>query len=115
MEVALEDYSPLFSSPHPMATTCQICAGPIDPPDLHQFCVTFLCLADVKVALMDNTCTHCAELPVCALGSRREVAQATAGMSPTDASEPLVGPPSSRDEFNAVDFADASLHREEER
>lgn len=92
-----------------MAATCQICAGPIDPPDLHQFCVTCLGLAHAEAALTDDTCAHCAELPVRALRARREVARATAGMRPTAASEPLVGPPPPEVEFDDVNFAEVSF------
>lgn len=89
-----------------MTSTCRTCSGPIVPPDTHRFCVACLGLAHAEAVLMEDlTCAHFADLPVCALRARREMARATAEIGPTAASEPLVGPSTPQDkEFDAVSF-----------
>ncbi|XDV32448.1 hypothetical protein PO909_003253 [Leuciscus waleckii] len=94
-----------------MATTCNLCSGPIVPPDTHLFCVTCMGLAHTEAALSDGmSCENCADLPMRALKARRDEARAAAGIGPTAATEPLVSPPNRRDrEREAVSFPDATF------
>ncbi|CAM4608140.1 unnamed protein product [Leuciscus chuanchicus] len=79
---------------HPMATICNLCSGPIVPPDTHLFCVACMGLAHAESALKDGgSCEHCADMSLRAIKARRDEARAAAGIGPTAATEPLVGPP----------------------
>lgn len=75
-----------------MATICKICAGPIEPPDQHDYCVACLGLAHAEAALDESNCGHCVDLPARLLRIRRDMARGLFGMRPTAASVPQEGP-----------------------
>ncbi len=77
-----------------MATVCKICAGPIEPLDHHLHCVACLGLAHAEAALDDSDCGHCAVLPAHVLRARRDMVRSLFWVGLTDASVPLVVPPS---------------------
>ncbi|CAM4668002.1 unnamed protein product [Leuciscus chuanchicus] len=74
-----------------MAIVCNLCTGPIVPPDTHLFCVACMGLAHAESALKDGgSCEHCADMSLRALKARRDEARTAAGIGPTAATEPLV-------------------------
>ncbi len=77
-----------------MATVCKICAGPIEPLDHHLHCVACLGLAHAEAVLDESDCGHCAVLPADVLRARRDMVRNLFGVGLTDASVPLVVPPS---------------------
>ncbi len=78
-----------------MATVCKICAGSIEPLDLHLHCVACLglALAHAEAALDESDCGHCADLPARVLRAHRNMVHGLFGVGLTVASVPMVGPP----------------------
>jgi hypothetical protein len=96
---------------HPMATVCNLCSGPIVPPDMHLFCIACMGLAHAESALRDGgSCDFCADMSLRALKARRDEARAAAGIGPAAATEPLAGPPDRGVEVRPpVSFPDPSF------
>ncbi|KAA0724027.1 hypothetical protein E1301_Tti019926 [Triplophysa tibetana] len=63
-----------------MASFCCLCAGPIDPQDTHEHCITCLGLAHAEAASCESDCAHCADLPARALRTRRNIAREMIGL-----------------------------------